>query len=120
MRKPAHLWLKLLILAGCAVIIAIALYMQLPCLFRHITGVICPSCGMTRAWLCVLRLDLGSAFGYHPMFWTIPVFLLYIVYDGRLFRNLRLNNWILFGLLGAFMLCYCIRLIVFLGGNLTI
>jgi len=120
LRKPANLGLKLLILAGCAVMVTIALFLQLPCFFRHITGLICPSCGMTRAWLSLLRLDLISALEYHPMFWSVPVFLLYLFYDGRLFRRQWLNNLILFGLLGAFLLCYCIRLIVFLGGNLAI
>ena len=120
MRTSKKLGVKLLLLAACAILIGIMVAADIPCVFRHITGLICPSCGMTRAWLCALRLDLVSAFGYHPLFWSVPVFLLYILYDGRLFRNLRLNNWILFSFLGGFLLCYLIRLIVFLGGNLSI
>lgn len=120
MRIPQKLGRKLLLLAAYAIFVGIMVAADVPCVFRRLTGVICAGCGMSRAWLSLLRLDLVSALEYHPMFWSVPVFLLYIFYDGRLFRNLRLNNWILFGLLGAFMLCYCIRLIVFLGGNLTI
>ena len=120
MRTPKKLGRKLLLLAAYAVFVGIMVAVDIPCVFRRFTGVICAGCGMTRAWISAFQLDLKSAFGYHPMFWSVPVFLLYILYDGRLFRNLRLNNWILFSFLGGFLLCYLIRLIVFLGGNLSI
>ena len=120
MKFPQKFGTKLLLLAAYAVFVGIMVAADIPCLIRHFTGVICPGCGMSRAWLSLLQLDLRSALEYHPMFWSVPVFLLYIFYDGCLFRHKKLNDWILFSLLGAFLLCYCIRLIVFLGGNLTI
>ena len=42
------------------------------CPIRYLTGVSCPGCGMTRAWLSVLHLHLGEAFAYHPLFWLVP------------------------------------------------
>ena len=42
------------------------------CVFRAVTGIACPTCGMTRAYLSLLKLDLKSAFYYHPLFWVVP------------------------------------------------
>lgn len=56
---------------------ALALYLlDLGCVFKGITGLSCPGCGMTRAWLAALRLDLAAAVAYHPLFWTVPIALL--------------------------------------------
>ena len=43
------------------------------CIFRLMTGIPCPGCGMTRAWLAALRLDFAAAFAYHPLFWVVPI-----------------------------------------------
>ena len=50
------------------------------CPIKYITGISCPGCGMTRAWLSLLlRRDLKAAFLYHPLFWIlipgVPLFL---------------------------------------------
>lgn len=42
-----------------------------PILFT--TGVSCPGCGMSRAWLHLLQLDVAGAFAFHPLFWLPPV-----------------------------------------------
>lgn len=42
------------------------------CPIRFLTGISCAGCGMSRAWLALLRLDISSAFAYHPLFW-LPV-----------------------------------------------
>ena len=50
------------------------------CPIKFITGISCPGCGMTRAWLSLLlRGDREAAFHYHPLFWIlipgVPLFL---------------------------------------------
>ena len=120
MRKPSNLGWKLLFLLLCMGFLLMWLLLDLPCIVRHFTGLICPSCGMSRAWLAALRLDLVQAFYYHPVFWSIPLFVLFIFYDGRLFQKPRVNAWAFGGLLGLFFLCYFIRLWAFLGGFLSI
>ena len=42
------------------------------CPIRFFTGVSCAGCGMSRAWLALLRGDISAAWGYHPLFW-LPV-----------------------------------------------
>ena len=42
------------------------------CPFRWATGVPCPGCGMTRAYLALARLDFRAAAAYHPLFWAVP------------------------------------------------
>lgn len=46
------------------------------CPFRILFGISCPTCGMTRAFVSLIHLDIKSAFYYHPLFFTAPVFLL--------------------------------------------
>lgn len=42
------------------------------CPIRFLTGVSCAGCGMSRAWLSLVRLDVAGAFSFHPLFW-LPV-----------------------------------------------
>ncbi len=50
---------------------AIMLILKLPCPIKHITGVSCAGCGMTRAFTAAIHLDLVSAFHYHPLWITV-------------------------------------------------
>lgn len=120
LRRPSGLGWKLPLFLFCGAVLALWVGLKLPCPIRCLTGVICPSCGMSRAWVAALRLDLGGAFRYHPMFWSVPLFGLLVLYDCRLFRHRALNNGLLAALLLAFLLCYCFRLIAFLNGHLPI
>lgn len=62
---------------GIAVVVALAALvlhvLRVGCPIKFLTGVSCPGCGMTRAWLCALCLDFPSAVAYHPLFWLVPV-----------------------------------------------
>ncbi|MBU5668713.1 DUF2752 domain-containing protein [Peptoniphilus sp. MSJ-1] len=52
------------------------------CPIKALTGISCPGCGMTRAWIYLLKLDFKTAFYYHPLF-IIPL----IVLIGYVFQN---------------------------------
>ena len=71
--------------AGLAVLALAAILILgmggVPCPIRTVTGVSCPGCGMTRACVCALRLDLAAAFRYHPLWPMAP--LLAAVYLGQ-------------------------------------
>jgi hypothetical protein len=38
-----------------------------PCLFRHVTGIPCPSCGATRGVLAFVDGRVGEAFALNPL-----------------------------------------------------
>ena len=42
------------------------------CPIKFVTGISCPGCGMSRAWLAALRLDWRTAFRFHPLF-LLPI-----------------------------------------------
>lgn len=61
------------------------------CPIRYITGISCAGCGMSRAWLSLLHLDILSAYYYHPLFWLpVPMAALFLMRDKipeKLFRR---------------------------------
>ncbi len=62
--------------AICAVVAvgALALYVAgIGCPIKFATGISCPGCGLTRAWLEALQLHFDRAVAYHPLFWLVPV-----------------------------------------------
>lgn len=120
MRKPANLLIKLLGMALCAGLLVLWVILLLPCPIRHFTGIICPGCGMGRAWLAVFRLDFGQAFQFHPLFWSVPVLAWLVLYDCRPFRKRWLNILTPAVLLGGLLVCYLVRLHAFLNGALAL
>lgn len=57
------------------------------CPILFMTGVSCAGCGMTRAWLSLLRLDLQAAFYYHPLFWLPALIMILLLLDKRIFKQ---------------------------------
>lgn len=98
MQPVRDLWKKCIILGLLGLWLAAAVLFGRACPFHSVTGLPCPGCGMTRAWLSLLRGDLTSAFRYHGMFWSLPVLLLLFFCDGRLFSR-RWANLLLWSLL---------------------
>lgn len=66
-------------------VIYIAVYLitgqGIPCVFRVLTGLQCPGCGMTHAIGALLHLDFSGAFHYNPLCLSIvPLLLLYLLF----------------------------------------
>lgn len=99
-------------LAVVILALGLALLLDRGCLARRLTGIPCPGCGLSRAWLAALRLDFRGAFAYHPMFWSIPALMLFVVFDGKLIPYKRWNALLLYGLIGAYFVCYGVRLVL--------
>lgn len=108
-RRRAFLF-RLLLLILCGGLLLLAVAEETPCLLRRMTGLICPACGMSRAWLAALRLDLAAAFRYHPMFWSVPVLALLWLFDGKLLPRPWMNRVLLTLLLTGLLVCYGLRL----------
>lgn len=61
-------------LAALVAIVALVLGATgIGCPIKFMTGISCPGCGMTRAWLEALQLHLSVALAYHPLFWAVPL-----------------------------------------------
>ena len=75
------------------------------CAFRNITKIPCPGCGLTRAYLSLLKGDIKQAFIYHPLFWIIP-FILVII-----FGKFKYKNKILISIIILFIIVYIYRMI---------
>jgi hypothetical protein len=62
-----------LLLLGAAFALSTQLSFTL-CPFANVTGHPCPGCGMTRAGLLLLQLDIGTALRQHPLsFVCVPM-----------------------------------------------
>lgn len=90
-KGAAELIRRALSCIGVLFVAWLALYLlDIGCVFRLMTGIPCPGCGMTRAWLAALRLDFAAAFAYHPLFWVVPIaFALAFVRDGAASSKLK-------------------------------
>lgn len=105
-----HVKEKLLFTALYIVFVAVLYWIDAECFFFCITGKPCPGCGMTRAWRFLIQGELGKAFSMHPLFFTVPVLYLYILFDGHLFKNVYVNNTVLGLILAGFFLLFMVRL----------
>lgn len=85
------------------------------CPIRWLSGIPCPGCGLSRAYLALLKLDLKGAFAYHPLFWAVPLLVLAAFWQDRISRRERKGSKtakVLLVILGtAFMLVYIWRLL---------
>ncbi len=58
--------------------------LDLPCPIKHLTGISCPGCGMTRAVLSALRLEISAAFEFHPLWILIlPIVILLVFFNKK-------------------------------------
>ena len=57
------------------------------CPIQRLTGISCPGCGMTRAYVACLQLDFALAFHYHPLFWLPPIGVLWYVLKYKMPRR---------------------------------
>lgn len=80
------------------------------CIFIELFGIRCIGCGMTRALLSAIRFDFASAFGYHAMFWSLPILFLYFVFDGNLFKNKILNRAVFIAIAVGFIINWIVKL----------
>ncbi len=81
------------------------------CLVKNLTGMPCPTCGMTRAFKSVIRFDFESAFEWHPLFWMIP-FLAIVVILRKHPHYKKFNStvfWVVVSLI--FISVYVVRMI---------
>lgn len=84
----------------------------IPCIFKKLTGLYCPGCGITRMFLSLLRFDIYQAFRYNPLvFILLATYLFYIIIDlvkySKTNKHLKISNKIYWTLL-ILVFCFAI------------
>lgn len=87
-----------------SIIFAILYFFKTPCFFRLFTGIPCPSCGMTRAFLSLIKLNLRESFYYHPL--LIPSLLAAFIAIHMKVPALKFNKKICNTFLWAFIIIF--------------
>ena len=103
---------KLITLGVIALIVVAMYFLDIQCFFKLIFKIPCPGCGITRAFISLLRLDLAAAFRFNPMFWAVPILGALYLFDGAIFKQRWLNYAITVGVLSGFIICWIVRLII--------
>lgn len=96
-------------IAGIALLYVVLEALGVTCPIRYLTGISCAGCGMSRAWLCLLRLDVAGALAYHPLFWLPVPAALALLLRKRLPE--RLYRGFLAAVCGLFLAVYVLRLL---------
>ena len=94
----------------CAVTAVVVLYtamesIGITCPIKFITGISCAGCGMSRAWMAFLQLDIAKAFAYHPSFLACA-YCGNSVFCVNLKINIKIYKIIIFTII--IMFCYCL------------
>ena len=79
------------------------------CPIKYITGISCAGCGMSRAWMAFLQLDIAKAFAYHPLFWLVPIAVIVLLCKSKI--NIKIYKIIIFTIIIMFAIVYICRLI---------
>lgn len=74
-----------------AAVVFIMYVLPIRCPFLSLLEFPCPGCGMTRAFVSLLRGDPAKAFSYNPRFIVVPILYAYFIFDGRIFGK-RADN----------------------------
>jgi len=103
-----HDIVKKLVFTAVYLTLVVCLYYLLgKCIFITLFDVPCPGCGMSRAMFAAFRLDFGSAFRYHMMFWSMPLLYIYFLLDGHIFGR-RVDRAVLILILAGFVVNWII------------
>lgn len=78
------------------------------CPIKKFTGLSCAGCGMTRAWIALLKFDLKQAFYFHPLFWCVPIMYVLFLINDTLSNKKKYLIW--GSIIALFLIVYFIRL----------
>ncbi len=83
---------------------------SIPCPIKHITGMSCAGCGMSRAIFSAFSLDFAAAFTYHPLWIIVLPSIVAIAILGAKGKR-RAATISLICLAGLFLAVWVVRLI---------
>ena len=94
---------------GLLIVVAIMYLTGIGCPIKYVTGVSCAGCGMTRAFMSLLRGQFKLAFYYHPLVYLMPFIMVYFFVKDKL--SGRIRKMLVFTICTAFVIVYIYRLI---------
>lgn len=106
--------LKIFILSsliGSYIIIA-SLFSSTICVLKNVTGLPCPGCGLTRAYLSLFHGDISKAFRYHPLFLLPAILLILLIYNKVRINKFIINEKLVIGFIIIFLVIYALRMII--------
>ena len=98
----------LLMIVMVVAIAALMYFTGVGCPIVKMTGIPCFGCGMTRAVLCLVRLDFAGAWYYHPLVYLLPFCIAALLLAKRMPR--WLIKTILILVVAVFVVTYVFRL----------
>ena len=104
MRKEKKELMIFIFLLGLASLVIVLQTQRSICVIYNTTGLPCPSCGMTRAFLYLAKLDFAEAFHYHPLFPMVPLLF---------FSYLKGNQKLLITICLIFIVVWLIRMVLY-------
>ena len=87
-------------------------YYGITCVFLKLFGIPCPGCGMTRACLSLLRLDIMGAVRYNIVVFFMPYIFIYVFFD----LKHKIHNIILELIAATAAVNWIIKIYIYLGG----
>lgn len=100
---------KLLLSVVYIAVVAVFYLFDVPCLFQKWLGIPCPGCGMTRALTAAVKLQFATAFTYHPMFWSMPLLVIYFWANGCVFGKTP-DRILLWSIAAGFLVQWVVKL----------
>lgn len=71
------LYLLIILLEGIVFYLITFVNITIPCLFKKLSHIPCPGCGLTRSFLSIFKLDLLSCLKYNLL--GLPLFLFFLL-----------------------------------------
>ena len=99
-------------LLALGVFAAVAVFWGCP--IRHLTGIPCPGCGLTRACLSAIAMKWQEAFFFHPL-WPLALLVLLtaLFFPKNTEKRQRFCRIAAMGAIGAFLIVYLVRMLIF-------
>ena len=112
LRHAATAWWVLLIIAGYSVFAGF--FLGSSCLFASTTGLPCPGCGSTRAFVALLNGDVAESLRLHPL--LVPSLVVTGIYFIVWFTSDDIPRWmeiVLIALVIGLIVLYAVRMLMY-------
>lgn len=95
---------RILLVALKVIAFVVLMLLFYHCPLMYFFNIPCPGCGMTRAYLSLLRFDFAAAYEYHSLFPIPAIVFAYYLIRKRLRLNDKLETGILIFLISLFFI----------------